>query len=69
MPDAGRIEKKLAAGPRAAAAALSARDATLDRVKRVVKVLGFGNAGRDFLGLSSRPSNVSVEIELTVEVR
>ena len=89
---------------------LSARDATLnclacvkqavgslDRVKRVVKVIGFVNAGRDFdaqpatingasdllvqlfgqagrharsvLGLSSLPSNVSVEIELIVEVR
>jgi len=89
---------------------LSARDATLnclacvkqavgslDRVKRVVKVVGFVNAGREFdaqptaingasdllqqlfgeagrharsvLGLSSLPSNVSVEIELIVEVR
>jgi enamine deaminase RidA (YjgF/YER057c/UK114 family) len=89
---------------------LSARDATLnclacvkqavgslDRVKRVVKVMGFVNAGREFdrqpaaidgasdlleklfgeagrharsaIGLSSLPSNVSVEIELIVEVR
>jgi enamine deaminase RidA (YjgF/YER057c/UK114 family) len=89
---------------------LSARDATLnclacvkqavgslDRVKRVVKVVGFVNAGRDFatqpaaingasdllhelfgeagrharsaVGLSSLPSNVSVEVELIVEVR
>lgn len=89
---------------------LSARDATLnclacvkqavgslDRVRRVVKVIGFVNAGRDFdhqpaaingasdllqqlfgeagrharsaIGLSSLPSNVSVEIELIVEVR
>ena len=89
---------------------LSARDATLnclacvkqavgslDRVKRVVKVVGFVNAGRDFatqpaaingasdllqelfgeagrharsaVGLSSLPSNVSIEIELIVEVR
>ncbi|MFI5327075.1 MAG: RidA family protein [Candidatus Rokuibacteriota bacterium] len=89
---------------------LSARDATLnclacvkqavgslDRVKRVVKVIGFVNAGREFdhqpaaingasdllqqlfgeagrharsaIGLSSLPSNVSVEIELIVEVR
>lgn len=89
---------------------LSARDATLnclacvkqavgslDRVTRVVKVIGFVNAGRDFehqpavingasdllerlfgeagrharsaVGLSSLPSNVSVEIELIVEVR
>ena len=89
---------------------LSARDATLnclacvkqavgslDRVKRVVKVIGFVNAGRDFdtqpaaingasdllvklfgeagrharsaVGLSSLPSNVSIEIELIVEVR
>ena len=89
---------------------LSARDATLnclacvkqaigslDRVKRVVKVVGFVNAGREFdaqpaaingasdllqqlfgeagrharsvLGLSSLPSNVSVEIELIMEVR
>lgn len=89
---------------------LSARDATLnclacvkqavgslDRVKRVVKVMGFANAGRDFdqqpaaingasdllerlfgeagrharsaIGLSSLPSNVSIEIELIVEVR
>lgn len=88
----------------------SARDATLnclacvkqavgslDRVKRVVKVMGFVNAGREFdhqpaaingasdllaqlfgeagrharsaIGLSSLPSNVSVEIELIVEVR
>jgi enamine deaminase RidA (YjgF/YER057c/UK114 family) len=88
---------------------LSARDATLnclacvkqavgslDRVKRVVKVMGFVNAGREFdhqpaaidgasdlleqlfgepgrharsaIGLSSLPSNVSVEIELIVEV-
>ncbi len=89
---------------------LSARDATLnclacvkqavgslDRVQRVVKVMGFVNAGREFdhqpaaingasdlleqlfgetgrharsaIGLSSLPSNVSVEIELIVEVR
>jgi enamine deaminase RidA (YjgF/YER057c/UK114 family) len=89
---------------------LSARDAalnclacvkqavgSLDRVKRVVKVVGFVNAGRDFagqpaaingasdlleelfggvgrharsaVGLSSLPSNVSVEVELVVEVR
>ncbi len=89
---------------------LSARDAmlnclacvkqaigSLDRVKRVVKVVGFVNAGRDFgaqpaaidgasdlieklfgeagrharsaIGLSSLPSNVSVEVELIVEVR
>jgi len=89
---------------------LSARDAmlnclacvkqavgSLDRVKRVVKVVGFVNAGRDFkqhsnvvdgashllerlfgesgrharsaVGLSSLPSNVSVELELVVEVR
>ena len=89
---------------------LSARDATLnclacvkqavgslDRVTRVVKVIGFVNAGRDFdaqppaingasdllqqlfgeagrharsaVGLSSLPSNVSIEIELIVEVR
>ena len=89
---------------------LSARDATLnclacvkqavgslDRVKRVVKVVGFVNAGPDFatqpaaingasdllqelfgeagrharsaVGLSSLPSNVSVEVELIVEVR
>jgi enamine deaminase RidA (YjgF/YER057c/UK114 family) len=89
---------------------LSARDAmlnclacvkqavgSLDRVKRVVKVIGFVNAGRDFaaqpaaingasdlleklfgqagrharsaVGLSSLPSNVSVEVELIVEVR
>ncbi|HEX9748901.1 MAG TPA: RidA family protein [Methylomirabilota bacterium] len=89
---------------------LSARDATLnclacvkqavgslDRVKRVVKVVGFVNAGREFttqpaaingasdllerlfgeagrharsvVGLSSLPSNVSVEVELIVEVR
>ena len=89
---------------------LSARDATLnclacvkqavgslDRVKRVVKVVGFVNAGRDFatqpaaingasdlleelfgeagrharsaVGLSSLPANVSVEVELIVEVR
>jgi enamine deaminase RidA (YjgF/YER057c/UK114 family) len=89
---------------------LSARDAmlnclacvkqavgSLDRVKRVVKVMGFVNAGREFdhqpaaingasdlleqlfgeagrharsaIGLSSLPSNVSVEIELIVEVR
>lgn len=89
---------------------LSARDATLnclacvkqavgslDRVRRVVKVMGFVNAGRDFdqqpaaidgasdllerlfgeagrharsaIGLSSLPSNVSIEIELIVEVR
>ena len=89
---------------------LSARDATLnclacvkqavgslDRVQRVVKVLGFVNVGADFGahppridgaagrrgprrgppgghapaagGLSSLPSNVSVEIELVVEVR
>lgn len=89
---------------------LSARDAalnclacvkqvvgSLDRVKRVVKVVGFVNAGRDFagqpaaidgasdlleelfgeagrharsaVGLSSLPSNVSVEVELIVEVR
>jgi len=89
---------------------LSARDATLnclacvkqavgslDRVQRVVKVLGFVNVGADFgahptvidgasdlleqlwgplgcharsaVGLSSLPSNVSVEIELVVEVR
>ena len=89
---------------------LSARDAmlnclacvkqaagSLDRVKRVVKVTGFVNAGRDFaaqpaavdgasdlleqlwgdagrharsaIGLSSLPSNVSVEVELIVEVR
>ena len=89
---------------------LSARDATLnclacvkqavgslDRVRRVVKVVGFVNAGRDFatqpaaingasdllqelfgaagrharsaVGLSSLPSNVSVEVELIVEVR
>ncbi len=89
---------------------LSARDAalnclacvkqavgSLDRVKRVVKVMGFVNAGRDFaaqptalngasdlleelfgeggrharsaVGLSSLPSNVSVEVELIVEVR
>jgi enamine deaminase RidA (YjgF/YER057c/UK114 family) len=89
---------------------LSARDATLnclacvkqavgslDRVTRVVKVIGFVNAGREFerqpavingasdlleklfgaagrharsaIGLSSLPSNVSVEIELIVEVR
>lgn len=89
---------------------LSARDATLnclacvkqavgslDRIKRVVKVVGFVNAGRDFdqhpavingasdllvqlfgeagrharsaVGLSSLPSNVSVEIELVVEVK
>ena len=88
---------------------LSARDATLnclacvkqaigslDRVKRVVKVIGFVNVGREFgshptvingasdllerlfgeagrharsaVGLSSLPSNVSVEIELVVEV-
>ncbi len=89
---------------------LSARDAmlnclacvkqavgSLDRVRRVVKVIGFVNAGRDFatqpaaingasdllerlfgepgrharsaVGLSSLPSNVSVEVELIVEVR
>jgi enamine deaminase RidA (YjgF/YER057c/UK114 family) len=89
---------------------LSARDAmlnclacvkqavgSLDRVRRVVKVVGFVNAGRDFdaqpvaidgasdllenlfgeagrharsaIGLSSLPSNVSVEVELIVEVR
>ncbi|HEY7435923.1 MAG TPA: RidA family protein [Methylomirabilota bacterium] len=89
---------------------LSARDAmlnclacvkqaigSLDRVKRVVRVVGFVNAGRDFgaqpaaingasdlleklfgeagrharsaIGLSSLPSNVSVEVELVVEVR
>ena len=89
---------------------LSARDATLnclacvkqavgslDRVTRVVKVIGFVNAGRDFeaqpaaidgasdllqqlfgeagrharsaVGLSSLPSNVSIEVELIVEVR
>jgi enamine deaminase RidA (YjgF/YER057c/UK114 family) len=89
---------------------LSARDAalnclacvkqaigSLDRVKRVVKIVGFVNAGRDFaaqpaaidgasdlleelfgeigrharsaVGLSSLPSNVSVEVELIVEVR
>jgi enamine deaminase RidA (YjgF/YER057c/UK114 family) len=89
---------------------LSARDAalnclacvkqavgSLDRVKRVVKVVGFVNAGRDFatqpavingasdlleelfgeagrharsaVGLASLPSNVSVEVELIVEVR
>ena len=85
---------------------LSARDATLnclacvkqavgslDRVQRVVKVLGFVNFGahptvidgasdlleqlwgplgchaRSAVGLSSLPSNVSVEIELVVEVR
>jgi enamine deaminase RidA (YjgF/YER057c/UK114 family) len=89
---------------------LSARDAvlnclacvkqavgSLDRVKRVVKVVGFVNAGRDFgaqptaingasdllerlfgetgrhagsaVGLSSLPSNVSIEVELIVEVR
>jgi enamine deaminase RidA (YjgF/YER057c/UK114 family) len=88
---------------------LSARDAmlnclacvkqavgSLDRVKRVVKVVGFVNAGPDFgsqlaaingasdlleklfgdagrharsaVGLSSLPSNVSVEVELVVEV-
>jgi enamine deaminase RidA (YjgF/YER057c/UK114 family) len=88
---------------------LSARDAmlnclacvkqavgSLDRVKRVVKVVGFVNVGRDFgqhpavidgasdllerlfgaagrharsaVGLSSLPSNVSVEVELVVEV-
>ena len=88
---------------------LSARDATLnclacvkqavgslDRVKRVVKVVGFVNVGREFgahpnvingasdllerlfgpagrharsaVGRSSLPSNVSVEIELVVEV-
>ncbi|HEY7040678.1 MAG TPA: RidA family protein [Methylomirabilota bacterium] len=88
---------------------LSARDSTLnclacvkqavgslDRVKRVVKVIGFVNVGREFgshpavingasdllerlfgetgrharsaVGLSSLPSNVSVEIELVVEV-
>jgi enamine deaminase RidA (YjgF/YER057c/UK114 family) len=93
-----------------AGAYFSARDATLnclacvkqavgslDRVKRVVKVMGFVNAGREFdhqpaaingasdllvqlfgeagrharsaIGLSSLPSNVSVEIELIVEVR
>ena len=89
---------------------LSARDAalnclacvkqavgSLDRVKRVVKVIGFVNAGRELdaqpaaingasdlleklfgeagrharsaIGLSSLPSNVSVEVELIVEVR
>jgi len=89
---------------------LSARDATLnclacvkqavgslDRVQRVVKVMGFVNAGHEFdhqpaaingasdlleqlfgetgrharsaIGLSSLPSNVSVEVELIVEVR
>ena len=89
---------------------LSARDAmlnclacvkqaigSLDRVRRVVNVVGFVNAGRDFeaqpaaidgasdlleklfgeagrharsaVGLSSLPSNVSVEVELVVEVR
>jgi enamine deaminase RidA (YjgF/YER057c/UK114 family) len=89
---------------------LSARDATLnclacvkqavgslDRVKRVIKVVGFVNVGQDFIahppiingasdllqqlfgdagrharsvvGLSSLPSNVSVEVELVVEVR
>ncbi|HJR03168.1 MAG TPA: RidA family protein [Methylomirabilota bacterium] len=89
---------------------LSARDAmlnclacvkqavgSLDRVTRVVKVIGFVNAGRDFeaqpaaidgasdllqqlfgeagrharsaVGLSSLPSNVSIEVELIVEVR
>ena len=89
---------------------LSARDAmlnclacvkqavgSLDRVKRVVKVVGFVNVGADFdrhptvingasdllrqlfgeagrharsaVGLSSLPSNVSVEVELVVEVR
>ena len=70
---------------------------SLDRVTRVVKVIGFVNAGRDFdtqpaaingasdllerlfgeagrhagsaVGLSSLPSNVSIEIELIVEVR
>jgi enamine deaminase RidA (YjgF/YER057c/UK114 family) len=88
---------------------LSARDATLnclacveqaigslDRVKRVVRVIGFVNVGREFgshptvingasdllerlfgeagrharsaVGLSSLPSNVSIEIELVVEV-
>jgi enamine deaminase RidA (YjgF/YER057c/UK114 family) len=88
---------------------LSARDAmlnclacvkqavgSLDRVKRIVKVIGFVNVGREFgshpsvingasdllvnlfgeagrharsaVGLSSLPSNVSVEVELVVEV-
>ena len=88
---------------------LSARDAmlnclacvkqavgSLDRVKRVVKVVGFVNVGPEFrahptvidgasdllrqlfgdagrharsaIGLSSLPSNVSVEVELVVEV-
>jgi enamine deaminase RidA (YjgF/YER057c/UK114 family) len=70
---------------------------SLDRVKRVVKVVGFVNVGADFdrhptvingasdllgqlfgeagrharavVGLSSLPSNVSVEVELVVEVR
>ena len=89
---------------------LSARDAmlnclacvkqavgSLDRVTRVVKVIGFVNVGHDFgshpavidgasdllrrlfgeagrharsaVGLSSLPSNVSVEVELIVEVK
>ena len=70
---------------------------SLDRVKRVVKVIGFVNVGIEFgahptvingasdllqqlfgeagrharsaVGLSSLPSNVSVEVELVVEVR
>ena len=94
----------------AADAYLSARDAmlnclacvkqavgSLDRVTRVVKVIGFVNVGPEFIahstvvngasdllqqlfreagrharsaiGLSSLPSNVSVEVELVVEVR